>query len=185
MTRAKFLPWAPKDHQKSIRPNLSRITKTKGKSSSSDCKTVPKDRLKCPDAFRGRQGTLPSPYSFPPDGLIHKAYDTATCLTHCSHQRLSCQRRTAWQDSSYYFRFFAETKIHPDLQSSLAWKTKPRVKSKFFVPSRWNWLNWNFTLLKKCTQKTKGFVGQNFKIRGKKSASYVFSSLGLGCISSV
>lgn len=176
MTRTKFLPWIPNNHQKGIRPNVSLITKRKGKSSSSDCKVVPKDRLKCPNAFRGRQRMLPSLCSFPPGGLFQKAYDTATCPTHCSHQRLSCQRRTAWQDISYYFLLIAETKFHPDLQSSVAWKTKSRVKSKFSVPSRWHWLNWRFVppTPKNACRKPRVLLAKSSKSRGKNQPAICF-----------
>lgn len=79
-----------------------------------------------------------------------------------------------------------------DLQGSVAWKTKSRVKSKFFVPWRWHWLNWSFlpARLPPPSQKphagNKGFCWPGVpNQRGKKSASYLFSSLGLGCITIV
>lgn len=131
MTRAKFLPWISNNHQKGIRPNLSLITKRKGKSSSSDCRMVPKDRLKCPDAFRGWQETLHSLLSSwwaDPKGLWHSHMSDPL---HLPKAELS-QETGEELDKTQVIIFYSLLRQNTDLQSSVAWKTKTRVKSKFF-----------------------------------------------------
>lgn len=78
-------------------------------------------------------------------------------------------RRTAWQDTSYYFLLFAETKIHPDLQSSVAWKKKSRVKRKFlFLQDGIGWSGTYSPPPKKACREPRFLLAKKFKIKGKK-----------------
>lgn len=127
---------SPKGYQytgqkKGIKPNLSLITRRKGKSSSSCCKMAPKDRLKCQDAFRGRQWPLPS--------HIHSPQWLCPC---CSPRRLSSQRRqkNCLTKHKILCSIICLDKNEPwslELYSSKKKKKKkPRVKTKFLFPLR-------------------------------------------------